>query len=695
MNSSELAPILAALREGRARAAVESCRALLAAGRASAAVHALHGRALIALGELDGAQAALDLAQRLDPDFVPQWVERAMLARRRGDRDGVVAALAQAARLAPQQPSLALDHAVALDQVGRLTEADRVLSGLLARHPGNLAAWLAWGQMALAADDAGAAEARFASAQRLSPDDPGALAGLADAAQALGRSEAERWARERLANLRPGDALRQAELGDALRRDERMAEAAAAFARARALDGDDLLVRWLAWQTLPVVCADEAQRQAAVAAWDAELTCIEDLPLERRLDAAQALAILDSTTSFHRHYLGEPLVGVQRRYGTLLYRLARIAFDDADAAPVPTAGAAPRIGFVSSHFHEHTVLKLFGAWLGACTRAGFETWAFHLDPVEDAATARVRGSVNHFVSARSRVEEWPALIRAARLDVLVHLDVGMHPHSQVLSALRLAPLQAVAWGHPVTTGLSSIDLFLSGAAMEAPAGDAQYSERLLRLPGLGVCYARPDATPVAAPLTLPEGARGYLFCPQTAAKLHPGHDPLFAAVAAACPDHPIVLTPHARAHVREALAARMGNAFRASGLDPGRHLRVLPMLPWPQFLGLAGGATAMLDSLDWSGGNTTLETLAWGVPVVSLPGATMRSRHSAGLLALGGLEELIAADARGYVDRVQRIAHEPDWRQALSQRVTAAAPAWYDTQAPLAALRDALRPTRG
>jgi predicted O-linked N-acetylglucosamine transferase (SPINDLY family) len=156
-----------------------------------------------------------------------------------------------------------------------------------------------------------------------------------------------------------------------------------------------------------------------------------------------------------------------------------------------------------------------------------------------------------------------------------------------------------------------------------------------------------------------------------------------------------VLTPHARAHVREALAARIGGAFRAAGLDPARHLRVLPMLPWPQFLGLASGATAMLDSLDWSGGNTTLETLAWGVPVVTLPGATMRSRHSAGLLAMGGLDELIAADAPGYVDRVQRLAHEPEWREALSRRVTAAAPAWYDTQAPLAALREALRPARG
>ncbi|HQY37643.1 MAG TPA: hypothetical protein PLI00_13750, partial [Pseudomonadota bacterium] len=84
----DLAPILAALREGRAGPAAAACQALADAGLGSAAVHALHGRALIALGELDRAQAALDLAAGLDPAFVPQWVERALLAQRRGDSGG-------------------------------------------------------------------------------------------------------------------------------------------------------------------------------------------------------------------------------------------------------------------------------------------------------------------------------------------------------------------------------------------------------------------------------------------------------------------------------------------------------------------------------------------------------------------------------------------------------------------------------
>ena len=52
----------------------------------------------------------------------------------------------------------------------------------------------------------------------------------------------------------------------------------------------------------------------------------------------------------------------------------------------------------------------------------------------------------------------------------------------------------------------------------------------------------------------------------------------------------------------------------------------------------------MIDTLRWSGGNTTLDALASALPVVTLEGRFMRGRQTAAMLRILGIEELIARD---------------------------------------------------
>lgn len=73
----------------------------------------------------------------------------------------------------------------------------------------------------------------------------------------------------------------------------------------------------------------------------------------------------------------------------------------------------------------------------------------------------------------------------AQLDVLLYPEVGIDPVCAQLAALRLAPVQAMAWGHPQTSGLPTIDVFLSNELMEPPDGAGHYTEQLLPLPGIG------------------------------------------------------------------------------------------------------------------------------------------------------------------------------------------------------------------
>ena len=99
-------------------------------------------------------------------------------------------------------------------------------------------------------------------------------------------------------------------------------------------------------------------------------------------------------------------------------------------------------------------------------------------------------------STTSRAHPLHAIARrvaAEELDVLVYPELGMHADTFALAALRLAPVQVAGWGHPTTTGLASIDAFLSCAEMEPEGAQDAYRERLVGLPGIGTRYRRPRA----------------------------------------------------------------------------------------------------------------------------------------------------------------------------------------------------------
>src|SRR6202041_3462478 len=59
-----------------------------------------------------------------------------------------------------------------------------------------------------------------------------------------------------------------------------------------------------------------------------------------------------------------------------------------------------------------------------------------------------------------------------------------------------------------------------------------------------------------------------------------------------------------------------------------------------------------IDCPSWNGGNTTIETLTLGKPIVTLPGKFMRSRHSLAFLTQANVSGLVAADEEDFIELV-------------------------------------------
>lgn len=73
----------------------------------------------------------------------------------------------------------------------------------------------------------------------------------------------------------------------------------------------------------------------------------------------------------------------------------------------------------------------------------------------------------------------------SRLDVLIYPEIGMDKLTTKLASMRLAPVQVASWGHPETSGLPTIDHYLSAQGLEPEGVGEHHTERLVLLPQLG------------------------------------------------------------------------------------------------------------------------------------------------------------------------------------------------------------------
>jgi CRISPR-associated protein Csy1 len=223
--------------------------------------------------------------------------------------------------------------------------------------------------------------------------------------------------------------------------------------------------------------------------------------------------------------------------------------------------------------------------------------------------------------------------------------------------------------------------------MEPPEAQSHYTENLVALPGIGTRYERPAAPRATsrAAAGLPPSGHLYL-CPQSLFKIHPDNDALFARVLAADPTGRLVFFRDHDDPITEHFRQRLCGVLASQGIDGAARTLFLPRVGHGEYLQVNALCDVMLDTLHWSGGNTSLDALASGLPLVTLPGRFMRGRQSYAMLRLAGLDDLVAKDADDYVRIAVRLATDRAWREAVAARLRDAVPRLFDDRAPIAAL---------
>jgi protein O-GlcNAc transferase len=607
------------------------------------------GRIRLGRDETRAARRALETAVARRPEFAEAWNSLGQLEERDGRLEEALAAFERALELDPGLGLAVRNRGAMLSVLGRHAEALAALRAV-AERAGDSGAWRELGVALQEAGEIDEAIAAYLKAAVLAPDASAVEEDIASAELARGDGAAARSrldALETRGALPPGGRVRNA-------------------------------------LALPAVYADADAMHAWRSRFEHRLAALERDP-PRLTDPVREVG----QTPFLLAYQG----GDDRPLMEALSRMYRRACPELCwAAPHVDRWSAPReairIGFVSQFFFDHSIGRTMAGLIEGLSRARFEVEVFAIAPVTGDALQRR-------IAAAARWERLPANLWAAReriasreCDVLFYADLGMEPMSYFLAHARLAPVQVTSWGHPVTSGLPTIDAFVSHALLEPDGAQAQYTETLL-CAARGAIYPafqrRQTVRRTRRELGLPESSRLYV-CAQSLFKVDPRFDATLRAVLERDPDA-LLLLFEAReaavtARVRERLSRR--NARLAGRIRFLRRARI------DEYVQCLRACDVVLDTWPVGGGVSTHDALAAGTPVVTVPGTALRGRFARGALHLLGLDECIATDAEDYADRAVAIGRDPERRQMLARRIDERAPALFGDRAAIDAIGELL-----
>jgi predicted O-linked N-acetylglucosamine transferase (SPINDLY family) len=483
--------------------------------------------------------------------------------------------------------------------------------------------------------------------------------------------------------IHPDYSAAHANLAEAYQTQGRTEEARSSYHKAMRLGTNDAL-KIKAALVIPVIIESEQQiaEVRARLAHDLDLLAAERLSVR---DPAQSIGV----PSFCLAYQGHNDPNLQTQIARIISRATPALNYVAPHCQSPARGAPQRrikVGFVSKHFHAHTIGKLNAGLIRELDRARFEVVVLRFPGRDDGMSEFISEGADAWLMLPPHLESAQAAIAEQRLDVLFFTDIGMDAWSYYLAHARLAPVQCVTWGHPLTTGIPTVDYFLSSVDLEPAGAVKHYTERLVRLPHLTNYYYKP--TPPRYPLAASHfglDSLAHLYvCPQSLFKLHPQNDVVFEQILRHDSQATIVMLEGTETTWTEMLRTRQ---FRAMG-SLAERIRFIPYQSLPAFRQLLALADVMLDPLHFGGGDTSYEGFAVGTPIVTLPGGFLRSRITYAMYRAMGLEDCIAADPADYAARAVRLGTDRAWRRQVHDRILTASGVLYENKAAVRELED-------
>ena len=324
-----------------------------------------------------------------------------------------------------------------------------------------------------------------------------------------------------------------------------------------------------------------------------------------------------------------------------------------------------RVGYISQDFRNRSAGHFIEGIVEHHDRARVEPWCYSHRLVEDGLTERVRTAAAGFREIQRMSDQQVAQqMRADGIDIAVDLTGHTGINRVGVMAFRPAPVGATYMGYAATTGLKTVDYRLVDAHTDpVPEADGLATEQLVRLDPCFLCYTPPPHAPEVSGCPAESGGAVTFASFNTFAKITDDALALWARITNEVGGSRLLVK---NAGLNDPwLAGRFRERFERLGGDASR-LETMGETPTAaEHMGLYSRVDIALDTFPYNGTTTTLEAMWMGVPVVTVGGEAHVSRVGVSLLKNAGLDDLVGADADGYVRAAVGLAGDAGRRAAL------------------------------
>jgi predicted O-linked N-acetylglucosamine transferase (SPINDLY family) len=345
------------------------------------------------------------------------------------------------------------------------------------------------------------------------------------------------------------------------------------------------------------------------------------------------------------------------------------------ARPRPRLEGPLRIGYLSADFRDHVMGRLMFEVISRHDprRVAVHAYSIAARELEDKLTHRFRGVCASFVRLDDLDHRSAArAVADDELDVLVDLMCHSGSSRPAILLYKPAPVIVTHLGSHGAIGLRQVDFKLTDTKVDLPDAADYQIERPLALDGcvLPVRHVAPsnEAFVTREALGIADGAVVFgTFV--SLLKLAPRCLELWRTILERVPGGVLAFSPH-----RESARPLFLRRLASFGIEASR----VAFIPWTldeaKDRARYSLVDVVLDTLPYSGGDTTAAALDMGVPVVTRVGKRAAERMTYSLLAHVGVTDTVAESDEDYVAIACRLAGDPSWRASIAAAIAARLP---------------------